>query len=475
MPQTNQQEPIGFWLDTLCVPVGKENSSVRKSAIRQMGDIYRQADRVLVLDSFIQKLPRETDIIEKYLRLHLSNWHHRLWTLQEGQLGKTLFFQFQDGAQTFYDMMHPERHLDLRDPTNICSPVRMLCAIELEAFYRHFEDVTATANISVRMRSCAKHLRSRQTTRVEDEPLCVSTILGLDSGRLLVHDVFEDRMMSFYDSVKEFDPRIIFNNHPRLQRDGYRWAPRSFLHQLPDLIAGREAGMAEMPSVTLFPNGGGLPVRFPGLELHNIGPNLGSSVFVLPKIDTVPLTQQYLSSPSRPPWWKRWYKLEIHPDTKDLTWDTRLRYAVVMSTDLHPDHLVLPAPAIVGTIEVWQHRPGMDEPFTEADMELKLELQRSIAAVNSAYPVYEVPQRITLRHLCRATVSEISQEDLMNSRRELEPQLYRHVQENLAGFAKKQFKKTGWLVSQDDPSPMSSGVHPISATVYSRVQKWCIL
>ncbi|KAL6238459.1 hypothetical protein BDW75DRAFT_20889 [Aspergillus navahoensis] len=206
----DHDERVGFWIDSLCVPVGKGNKDIRKGAIRQMGVIYRNADRVLVLDSFILQLPRESDIVDKFVRIHLSSWHQRLWTLQEGQLGRTLFFQFQTGAQTFYDMIHQEGSgLNPRNALNICSTVRLLCARELAAFYRYFEHYAGTNDIVTRLRSCAGYLKSRQTSRIEDEPVCVATILSLDPRSLFSQDTAEGRMTAFYDLVKHSDPRII--------------------------------------------------------------------------------------------------------------------------------------------------------------------------------------------------------------------------------------------------------------------------
>lgn len=488
MPEKNRDEQIGFWLNTLCVPAGEHNSEILKSVIGQKGNIFRQADRVLVLDSFIQQLPREADITEKYARLHLSAWHHQLSTFPEGQLGKTLLFQFQDGAETFYDMMYPERHLDPRDAVNICSPVRVLCATQLEAFYRHFETSGETLDISTRMRSCARYLRSRQTSKLEDEPFCLAMILGLDPDRILAHEIFEDRMKILYESVKHFDPRVIFNNYPRLQRDGYRWAPRSFLHQqVPDLITVRDdSGVGPRSPVSLLPNGTGLPVRFPGFELHNVGrQHPGSSVFVVPRTDAVPLTQR-LWPPSRSQWawWKHWYKLQVHPDdAKDLTWNPRLRYAVVMYADLHPDFL--PAPAIIGTIdEAWQHPLGIkeeEESSTQTDAELKLGLEKALwtpIGSRRQLPMYEIPQRIAVRYVCRANVTKVSQVELIDAKMALWPHLRvcRKVRENLTYVVNS-------IIGQNNrhlPPPLQGRMStremaPVSATVYSRMQKWCIL
>jgi hypothetical protein len=48
-----QQQQVGFWMDTLYVPIGDKYRAHRKSAIRRMGEMYEKADRVLVLDSLI--------------------------------------------------------------------------------------------------------------------------------------------------------------------------------------------------------------------------------------------------------------------------------------------------------------------------------------------------------------------------------------------------------------------------------------
>jgi hypothetical protein len=39
-----QQQQVGFWMDTLYVPIGDKYRAHRKSAIRKMGDIYEKAD-----------------------------------------------------------------------------------------------------------------------------------------------------------------------------------------------------------------------------------------------------------------------------------------------------------------------------------------------------------------------------------------------------------------------------------------------
>ena len=69
-----------FWIDTICVPLRREG---RKQAIAKMRDAYQQADKVLVLDSFLINAPSGIDVKEVAMRAYTSTWGTRLWTLQE--------------------------------------------------------------------------------------------------------------------------------------------------------------------------------------------------------------------------------------------------------------------------------------------------------------------------------------------------------------------------------------------------------
>jgi hypothetical protein len=471
-------------MDTLCVPIEEHHKNLRKVAIRMMREIYGKADRVLVLDSFVQGIPRSSDIIQKFTRIHLSNWHHRLWTLQEGQLTGSLFFQFQDGAQTFQDMAYPERNLRPTDVQQICSSIRFNCTTQLEAFYRLFRVLTESTEISKRMEICAKYVRTRTTTRIKDEALCVATILNLDPGPLLSGiDSEKNRMERFYDLIGSFDSRIIFNDHLRLQTVGYRWAPESFLHQSPDLITMREGGIDMRPSVRLYPTGGGLPVEFPGFKLGDIRANLGHSFFIAAESHNVPQKQRHSwSAGSEKAWWKQWYKVDIKPDTRGKypTLDPNLQYVVVMYSDLHPNFV--PSPAILGTIaSEWQQPLETVNSFAAgvAHSNMSLELQRSLSSENprSWLPIDTTPDRIPVNFVCQATVDMPSQEALIDAKAAFE---HESAWMKPATLLKKALSKIG---SRQENSPLvlvpqlqlSPDLYPIRVTVYSRRQKWCIL
>lgn len=69
-----------FWIDSICVPLASEG---RKLAISRMRDVYKLADKVLVLDSLLYESPSDIDIKEVAFRVYASDWAMRLWTLQE--------------------------------------------------------------------------------------------------------------------------------------------------------------------------------------------------------------------------------------------------------------------------------------------------------------------------------------------------------------------------------------------------------
>lgn len=409
---------IPFWIDTLCVPVGEKNRylegdktrDLRKEAIGQMAETYRQADRVLVLDSFILKLPYSADVIDKYLGIHLSNWHHRLWTMQEGQLASRLFFQFRNGAQSLDMIKRYELHtIDRLAPQNLCSPVRLLCASELESFYRESElNSNRRSNITARLRSCAHYLRSRETSRSEDEAVCVANILGLDAKRILRHDGADDRMACLFDLIGVLDPRIIFHNHPRLKKDGYRWAPGTFLRQLPDIIVfpDTQAKWANSIPVAVIPGGGGFPVSFGGFEFSHESATLlrrGSTMFVKQVTNG-------LGPPRRPgdpsaPWFGCVYKMEVQQVPNDvhlLQSRQHQRWAVILPFYLEKDYL--PFSGILGIID------DGAPPRPAAAEQIQRSVWTAIGPHGVQLPAYAIPYRIRVRFVCRVNVSMPAQE-----------------------------------------------------------------
>ena len=94
-----ERQPLLFWMDTLCIPVGSEHEHLRKKAIGQMASIYAAAVQELVLDAeLMQHEAANGAALETLSRVVCSAWMTRSWTLQEGVLARECVFQFKDCA-----------------------------------------------------------------------------------------------------------------------------------------------------------------------------------------------------------------------------------------------------------------------------------------------------------------------------------------------------------------------------------------
>lgn len=85
------QGRVYFWLDTLCILVGKKFRSVRWKAIDNMAQIYAGAEKALVLDPEMQRL-RDIESKDPTFMTHLT----RSWPLQEGGVAANLCVRLRD-------------------------------------------------------------------------------------------------------------------------------------------------------------------------------------------------------------------------------------------------------------------------------------------------------------------------------------------------------------------------------------------
>jgi hypothetical protein len=70
-----------LWLDTLCCPA--IDGPGKQKAIERLAQVYKAADKVLVLDASLFFLASEgLHVGEIGLRVYTSPWTRRLWTLQ---------------------------------------------------------------------------------------------------------------------------------------------------------------------------------------------------------------------------------------------------------------------------------------------------------------------------------------------------------------------------------------------------------
>ncbi len=84
-----------FWVDTLCVPL---DAGTRSTAIARMAKTYFHAEKVLVLDGWLNSTSRDAEPRELLVKIAVSDWNTRLWTFHEAKLAQQCHFQFGDRA-----------------------------------------------------------------------------------------------------------------------------------------------------------------------------------------------------------------------------------------------------------------------------------------------------------------------------------------------------------------------------------------
>jgi hypothetical protein len=211
-----------FWMDTLCVPI--KNQELRKKAIVKMRDVYKCASKVLVLDAELMQHSAERDYREIFTRISCSSWLRRLWTLQEAILNKNLLFQFAD--QAIYVGNNSKLYADQRhDNTN--RPWDLV-AWECNRYSFDLPDVASFFNRTAQINFLWDAVGFRTTSRGGDEPLCLAILLGLDVEALQQEpDAYT--VKKFWSLHQEIPAGILFIPGPRLQHEGYGWAPASLM------------------------------------------------------------------------------------------------------------------------------------------------------------------------------------------------------------------------------------------------------
>jgi len=164
---------------------------------------------------------KEMTVFECALRITCTGWTRRLWTLQEGILAKHIFFQFADGAvdgdEIFTRLWQP--------------PVPYGTAPIIHEWMEIRSNWKDSDSRTVWMLYRALH--SRTTSVATDEPLCLSTLTGVDLKEI-VSVRKEDRMKRFWQLYDKLDTTILYWDGPRLQDPGLGWAPASLLSTSPE-------------------------------------------------------------------------------------------------------------------------------------------------------------------------------------------------------------------------------------------------
>ncbi|KAK3302583.1 uncharacterized protein B0T15DRAFT_310511 [Chaetomium strumarium] len=100
------RRPKYLWIDALCMPPGGSTAFLRLRAINKLPAVYQAADRILVLDSTLERMSvADSDSLEQFARFMVSPWMGRCWTFQEAALASACEVQCADGT---FDAFSPQ-------------------------------------------------------------------------------------------------------------------------------------------------------------------------------------------------------------------------------------------------------------------------------------------------------------------------------------------------------------------------------
>ena len=233
-------KPLHFWMDTLCVPVKPEHRVFRSLSIRKMKEIYNLSAATLVVETALTKLSSTASEYDTSLCLYFSSWNHRLWTFHEGMRAKKLMLQFSDKAVSYRDDLtfHAEAQRSCSQGHCVTFP-NLACSSVMGEFVVLYDFLTEGLFPEVfhALAPMVGAIQHRTTSKLADQTICAMNILGEDPDEILKvdpnltgRDLEEARMEIFLTFLGKVPYDIIFNICPRMQKDGFRWAPRSFLN-----------------------------------------------------------------------------------------------------------------------------------------------------------------------------------------------------------------------------------------------------
>jgi hypothetical protein len=237
-------KPLAFWIDTLCIPVGRHLDEYRKEAIRLMKSTYQSAARVLVLDSVLQWIPVPASQQELLLRIVTGKWHRRLWTFQEYAIANELCFACSNGIINDERLIRGMYECSLNDPLGLARAASCLDRDSEGAYLRSRRVYKDNRDPSERLAFLFGSLADRKTTKADDESICLATLMDFQIGDILKADG-DQRMKLFYSKCDSIPPDVLFQFGPKIQDPGFRWAPRSFLRES-SLLNRNIAGLGEM-------------------------------------------------------------------------------------------------------------------------------------------------------------------------------------------------------------------------------------
>lgn len=246
---------VAFWLDTLCVPTPHHYPEERPIALELMKDTYEKSYQVLVLDKELESCDRNSRI-ESCVRVSTSGWMRRLWTLQEGVLGRRLYAKFRDGFVALDN--RENRSVPMRksaDDMKVVLQKTVALSAEAESVLmkmrfprksfadkpepelfgvvrKYSFDPGKLARIESSVHAVAvfeafKASVYRSTSKEDDEFLCMASLLGWDVAGLRSIPP-NNRMYYLMSKQRNLPEALIFLAGTRMKEKGWTWALNRF-------------------------------------------------------------------------------------------------------------------------------------------------------------------------------------------------------------------------------------------------------
>lgn len=227
-------------MDTLCIPVHPSAKVYRKKALKLLGKTFHEADAVLILDRELEIVdPVTSTFLEIGLRILCSGWLKRLWTLQEATLASEargadkLYFQMHGGPFLYQKYDRDRKSSQGLDKNEVRAEERyllndwgiMLLLGEKIPSVRAMRDMRMGWSPFEVIWAAIEH---RSTSKVEDVPVCIASLLGRDTSKIVAASGTEQRMAQFYLLMREVPIGVLWaDKATRLSIAPFRWAPQS--------------------------------------------------------------------------------------------------------------------------------------------------------------------------------------------------------------------------------------------------------
>jgi len=237
-----------------------------------MARIYKSAEKVLVMGKELQTVGPGATVIEIAIRIAMSSWWTRLWTLQEGAFAKELQFQLETSAVSKQSLLLRSQRSDLHSNWSIAKAMTEDALRSISEIARLMQE-----NNLDQGRCLLQSISWRSTSHAEDETICLTTLLKGEAEVQKIQKVpSADPLKAFIIMQRSFPSTLLFvgrDSIGSLEEDGFRWAPKSLIGRHSDMTKymfrdpndfHRRPGLKD----TTYADEDGLHSEYPGMNSH---------------------------------------------------------------------------------------------------------------------------------------------------------------------------------------------------------------